>query len=155
MSFLHKHSNVCVKSELDLFAVPPTQTSVESATIVQSNPITLNVDGPLKFNIPAVEGLYQDLSQTYLYTKVKITKANDALTEDSVVAPSNLFLHTMFSQVDVYLRNSKITSSVNTYPYRCLFETLLNYGSDAKDTHLTTSLFYKDTPGNLDSVAIK
>jgi hypothetical protein len=61
----------------------------------------------------------------------------------------------MFSQVDVSIKGQKITSSVDTYPYRAFFETLLNYGNDAQESHLTTSLFYKDTPGKMESIAVK
>lgn len=76
------------------------------------------------------------------------------MVDTAIVAPSNLFLHSVFSQVDVMLGGRKITSSVTTYPYRAMFETLLNYGTDAKESHLATSLFYTDTPGRMDTIAI-
>ena len=38
----------------------------------------------------------------------------------------------------------------STYPYRASLETLLSHGEEAKSTHLTSSLFYKDTAGNMD-----
>ncbi len=156
MSFLSKNSMECAKSELDLFAVPPTQTSIESARIVEYNSVTQANDGPLHFVVVGVEGEYVDLSQTYIYVKAKITTAKgDDITQENIVGPSNLLLHTMFSQVDVSVRNQKITNSVNTYPYRCMFETLLNYGSDAKESHLTSALFYKDTAGQMNSIALK
>jgi hypothetical protein len=75
MSFLHKSSHECTKSELDLFAVPPTQTSIETARIVQYDTVTQNSDGPLHFVVIGVEGEYVDLSQTYIYVKAKITNA--------------------------------------------------------------------------------
>jgi hypothetical protein len=156
MSFLHKSSHECTKSELDLFAVPPTQTSIETAGIVQYDTVTQNSDGPLHFVVIGVEGEYVDLSQTYIFVKAKITNATGgALKDNNIVGPTNLLLHSMFSQVDVSIKGQKITSSVDTYPYRAFFETLLNYGNDAKESHLTTSLFYKDTPGKLESIALK
>ena len=43
----------------------------------------------------------------------------------------------MFSQVDVLLGGGRVVSaSTNTYAYRALFETLLNYGNDAKRLQL-------------------
>ena len=39
MSLLHKESYECVVSDLDLTATPPTQTSVEEATVVEHIPI--------------------------------------------------------------------------------------------------------------------
>ena len=39
-----------------------------------------------------------------------------------------------------------------TYAYRAMMETLLTYGFDAMTSHLTSGLFYKDTPGKMDAV---
>jgi hypothetical protein len=50
MSLLHKESYECVVSDLDLTATPPTQTSVENASIVEHNPIhSLTHGGPIEF----------------------------------------------------------------------------------------------------------
>ena len=64
----------------------------------------------------------------------------------------NLFLHSLFSQVDVSLNERLISPSTNTYPYRAMIETLLNYDEDAKSSQLSMALFYKDTPGKMDAV---
>ena len=69
------------------------------------------------------------------------------LTDDAAVGPRNLFLHSMFSQVDVSLNGTLITPSTNTYPYRAMIETLLSYGEDAKKSQLSSALFYKDVAG--------
>ena len=68
------------------------------------------------------------------------------------MGPVNLFLHSLFSQVDVSLNERLISPSTNTYPYRAMIETLLNYGEDAKSSQLTMAMFYKDTPGKMDAV---
>ena len=39
MTSMHRESYECVVSDLDLTATPPTQTSVESASIVEHIPI--------------------------------------------------------------------------------------------------------------------
>ena len=70
------------------------------------------------------------------------------------MAPVNNWLHSLFSQVDVYLSGTLVTPSTNTYPYRAYIETLLSYGSEAKETQLTSQLWYKDTAGRMDSVKI-
>ena len=69
-------------------------------------------------------------------------------------APVNLFPHSLFSQVDIELNGTLITSSTNTYPYRAMLETLLSYGEDAKKTQLTSALFYKDEAGKMDVIAL-
>ena len=74
-----------------------------------------------------------DLVRTQLFVKAKIAKANGtAIDAGTQVGPVNLFLHSLFSQVDVSLNERLISPSTNTYPYRAMIETLLNYGKEAK-----------------------
>ena len=143
MSFLHKQSYECSKTELDLFEVPPTQVSFEAARIVEYYPISVADNGPIEFFISGSSDEYIDLSQTFLYIKAEGTGQNKSHSL------ANNLLHAMFQQVDVSLNETLVTASVNTYPYRAIMETLLNYGSDAKDSHCTASLFYKDTAENM------
>ena len=66
----------------------------------------------------------------------------------------NLFLHSLFSQVDIQLNGTLTTLSANTYPYRAMLETLLSYGEDAKKTQLSSALYYKDAAGQMDTLAL-
>ena len=66
------------------------------------------------------------------------------------MTPVNNFLHSMFSQVDVALNQKAVSSSTNGYNYRAYIETLLNYGSDAKKSHLTCGLWYPDDANFMD-----
>ena len=68
---------------------------------------------------------------------------------DSKVAPANLFLHSLFGQLDVNLNGRTISDGSSTYPYQAYLETL-SYGEETKSTHLTSSLFYEDTAGKMD-----
>jgi hypothetical protein len=94
------------------------------------------------------------LSQTYLYVGATFTDGVDASFTNQVLEPVNLLLHSLFSQVDVSLNDILVTSSVNTYAYRSMIDTLLNYGEDAKKTHLQSALFYKDTPGFMETLEV-
>jgi hypothetical protein len=71
---------------------------------------------------------------------------------DIQVGPSNLWMHALFSQVEVFLNNKLVTPSSTAYPYRAYIETILNFSKDAKDSHLTSALFYKDKAGKMDVV---
>ena len=62
----------------------------------------------------------------------------------------NNFLHSMFKQVDVFLKEKQVTQATGTYAYRAYLETLLNYGPSVKDSQLTAAMFYKDTAGTMD-----
>ena len=58
--------------------------------------------GPIEFHVSGTGDEYLDLAGTQLFVKAKITKANGtAIYADTQVGPVNLFLHSLFSQVDV------------------------------------------------------
>jgi hypothetical protein len=152
MAFIHEGSCECAKSELDLFSLPSTQTSIESGIYVEYHPIS-NITGgaPIEFDVTATGDDYLDLANSFLCVRAKITRINgDDLDAADTVGPVNNFLHSLFSQVDVSLNGTLITSSMNTYAYRAYIETLLSYGVDAKTSQLTSALFYKDEAGKMD-----
>ena len=154
MASVHHESQECTKSELDLFSIPATQTSIIKGQWIEYHPISNITDsGPIEFNISGSGEEYLDLAKTQLFVKAKITKANgSALDAETKVGPVNLFLHSLFSQVDVSLNERLISPSTNTYPYRAMIETLFNYGGEAKSSQLSMAMFYKDTPGKMDVV---
>nr|XP_042911559.1 uncharacterized protein F54H12.2 [Parasteatoda tepidariorum] len=133
MALIRNDSFPSVKSELDLFLMPPTQTAIEKGQWSEYHPISNIHDGlPIEFNISGTSEEYLDLSATQLYVKVKVLKDNKPLPENEKISPCNLFFHSLFSQVDVMLNDRTITSS--------------NY----KKSFLTSECFYKDTAGHLD-----
>ncbi|XP_072041316.1 uncharacterized protein F54H12.2-like [Amphiura filiformis] len=152
MSVANHHSCPCSKSETDLFSVPPTQTDILSSQFVEFKPLNaVTGDGPLEFTVPGSPDNYLDLFQTQLYLRVKIVNPDGTnLPANALCGPANLFLHSLFNQVDVYLNDRMVSVASNTYPYRAMIETLLTYGSDAMKSQLTSSLFYKDTSGRMD-----
>jgi len=129
---------------------------MEQGSWVGYHPLTaaaVRDGGPIEFEISGSGEDYIDFANTVLYVKAKITANNDAnLAADAAVGPTNLFLHSLFSQVDISLNGTLVTPSTNTYPYRAMLETLLSYGEDSKKSQLTSALFYKDTAGRMDAV---
>jgi len=108
---------------------------------------------PIKFEIPAAGEEYLDLCNSMLYVKVKVmTAAEQDLAGDAQVAPMNIFLHSLFSQVDISLNGMLVTTASDMYDYRSCIETLLSYSRDAKQTKLTFSLYYKDEASKFDNV---
>ena len=162
-ALVHPLSCACGKSELELFAVPPTQTAINSSQWMEYRPITSLTDtGPIEFVITGSGEEYVDLSETYLQVTAKIVKPSGGDLEqtlddngtvngtDADVGPVNLWLHSLFSQVDVSLNDRLVTPSMNTYPYRAYLETLLSYGPAAKESYLSAALWYKDSAGHLE-----
>ncbi|GFN84138.1 hypothetical protein PoB_001064400 [Plakobranchus ocellatus] len=147
MAPIHPLSSESVNSGLDLFSLPPTQTSLESGQFVEHFPVVALAQGaPIEFIIRGTGEEYLDLSNTFLNIRAKVVKADGKDLEEGVNAvPVNYWLHSLFSQVDITLNDTLITPSQNTYPYRAYIETVLNYGRDAKKGHLTAAMFYRDT----------
>ena len=152
MAFVHELSCECAKTELDIFAVPPTQTSIDTGTVVEFNPIsTISELTPIEFVISGSGQDYIDVGNTQLYVRAQILKGDNAPIDNTDhVGPINLTLQSLFSEVEVKLNDTVISSSNNTYSYRAYMETLLSYGTDAKKSQLTSALYYKDVSGAMD-----
>ena len=152
MSFVHHESPECMSNALELFTVPATQTGEEHGRWHDAHPVSTITDGgPIEFSIDG-SSEYLDLAHSYLYVKAKVTAADGSVVTDKKVAPVNLFLQSLFSQVDVMLNGKLVSTGSNTYPYRAMIGTLLNYGGEAKKSKLTSQLFYKDSAGAMDEV---
>jgi hypothetical protein len=158
MAFINSHNSLTVKTELDIFAVPNTQNSVESGQYITYRPLApLGNDAPIEFVVSGSSEEYLDLAHTMIYIKAKITKPTQApLIEKGPrtihnVGPVNNWMHSMFSQVDVSLNQKCISPPSNCYNYRAYIENLLNYGSEAKSTHLESSFWNKDTAGHMNA----
>lgn len=160
MAFLHTQSCECMKSELSLFDIPPTQTTIEGSNWVQYKPISsLTNDSPIEFVIPGNGDDYIDLTHTLLNLRVTL-KCNtnvkefpQGVTQEIVnnnIGPVNNFMHSMFSQLDVFFNQKPVSPPNNAYAYRAYIETLLNYGPAAKNSHLSSVLWYDDTAGKMD-----
>ena len=82
MAFVHRESQDCTKSELDLFTIPATQTSITKGQWIEYQPLRNVTDsGPIEFNVSGSGEEYLDLAKTLLFLKAKITKANGTRTE--------------------------------------------------------------------------
>jgi len=150
MAFRHPNSCLSTKSELDLFTVPPTQNSIEGGCWVQFKPIASITEGaPNEFVIPNNNNEYIDLVNTFLHVDVSVTK-KDGTKLDVTAATStvNNLLYSMFSQVHVALNQHTVSHSNHLFPYRAWIENEFNFNSTAKESRLTSGLFYNDLAGN-------
>ena len=67
MAFIIDQLCECLKSGLDLFSVPPTQTSVENGNWVEYHLLTnVGDDSPIEFDINGTGKDYIDLANTML-----------------------------------------------------------------------------------------
>ena len=142
----------CTLSDTDLVTPAFVQSDFENSIFEEIYPITkLDDGGPVEFIIKNSSDKFIDFVNTYLRLKVRLLKADGTqLAETDTANFTNYPIASIFNQLDVYLGDTLITSSNNTYAFRSIIETVLNYGSDAKKTQLEMGLYSKDTAGHLE-----
>ncbi|RWS00379.1 uncharacterized protein B4U79_09231, partial [Dinothrombium tinctorium] len=107
MAAIHELSMITPLPELELFAVPPTQTSIEKDLCTEHRPIaTIDSRSSIEFLIHSAADEYINLRETSLYLKMKITISKNDKTllksEDwSGVKPVKNFMHSLFQQVSI------------------------------------------------------
>ena len=99
---VHKDSNDCSSSSLDLFLLPPTQSSFQKGKSIDYHPITsLSDGGPIEFKVSGSGKEFLDLARSYLYLKVKVSKADGSnLDGASKVGFANYPIASLLNQVD-------------------------------------------------------
>lgn len=113
-------------------------------------------NSPIEILFSAQNGMdYIYLKRSRLYVKLKIINGENALTDADIVGPVNLLLQSLFSEVDVSMRNKPINNSGAHYPYLSMLNTLLSYGSDAKSSQLSSQLWESDHTGDFDDANAK
>ena len=134
MAFVHPNSYECTKSELVLFEVAPTQTSVAYGYWEQKGLTSALTDqGPYEFAVSGAGDDYIDLANTYLLVEAHIMDDDDtALDGGADVGPVNLWMHSLFSNVSISLNENLVSPPTRLYPYRAYIEVLLSYGTAAK-----------------------
>ncbi|XP_038271561.1 uncharacterized protein F54H12.2-like [Dermochelys coriacea] len=151
MTFVHCGSEECTKSELDLFQIAPTQTSIEKSIYIEVPPLSAVMESaPIDFFIAGNGVDCMDLNNTLLDLCCKIIKGDGTeLTVDAKVGLVNYPVASIFSQLDVTLGESD-----NCYPYRAFIESVLNYSDDTLSTQFSAGLFYKDTAGQQEETGL-
>jgi len=112
--------------------------------VVHIKPIATVDQNDLQFLVPGDNETYID-QDIKLYVRGKIIGADGKdLDNSDFTAGTNNFLNSLFSQCSISLNGVNITPASELYPYRSYLETLLTYGSDASNSHLTNAYWYLD-----------
>lgn len=111
-------------SELALFDLPPTQTSVSEVYYEEIRPLSqVSTDGHFEFRISGQNSMdYLDMKNSQLYVRLKVHKSDGTALAAEKVGPANLLLQALFSTTKVTLQN-KATITCNYNPYRAYIET--------------------------------
>lgn len=114
-------------SELSLFDLPPTQVGVENIRIENVRPTsTISDSSPILFDISGQNGLeYLDLFNSQIHVTLRVLHDdNSVLGVSEDVAPVNLFLQSLFSQIDVSIQGKALSTTSGYYPYKAYIQTL-------------------------------
>jgi len=155
-----EHLNV-LSSDLDLFTERPINAS-HAAVRYSRLPTLSNLQNQelsiIEFDI-APTSSYIDLRKSMLELRVKLMK-KDALTgslsmptaADGKLAPANLLLHTLIARVELLLGPTRVNVSPTDTVYGLLtyMSYAINYGSDAKSSHLSQAGWMGDKAGKFD-----
>lgn len=139
------------KKELELFSKPSYQHQIEKTDYREFHPLTtLQHQTPIEFLVTPIEGRMPDFSRSQLLIRAKITKSDatkiDAGAHVSVV---NIPIHSMWSSIEVFLGDTRISDANSLLPYRAIIETLLGYRKEELETLKQTAIFAKDTAGSM------
>ena len=127
--------------------------AIEFGQWVEYHPLSSLTDSaPIEFLVSGTPEYYLDLSNTFLHVKARVLKSNgNQLGDDDVCAPTNLFIHTLFNQVDVSLGSVLVSSSNYTYSYRAYLEMILCPGNEQKYGRLSAAFWCRNTAGVFNS----
>jgi len=138
-----------IRSELSLFELPPTDiSSLYSSDWTQCYPMVSLKEGynPLEFLITTETSGYFDPSDSYLMVTARIVRQDGTLCDSTdVVTGSNLFFHTMFNNVEMYVNGSLVFDSGNFYPHIAYLNRLLSTSPEQKLNQMRDEFFYPNT----------
>ena len=134
-------------SELSYSPSEMVQTQIEYAytneitphnSIIQGNNIIFHIEGGTD---------WVDLANTFLKVQIRVSKADGTgIGEDLDTSIANNILHSIFSQVQVKLKDTVISHPSSNYSYRAYLENILNFSYEAKNTWMETQGWIQDQP---------
>ena len=132
---LHKASASAVNDSLQLFDLPPTDTSMTAARMLELTPISQGIN-PMEFVVPGVDA-FIDLSHSYFTMKLRLRKQNGTdLADGELLYPANNLAHTLINQLTCHLNGTLISPQNDSYAYKAYLETVLNYSEKEGHTLL-------------------
>ena len=154
MQFVHSQ-NEHIK-EFNLFTLTPTRNAVERMQWIEYRPLARHSEGaPIDIIIPGKGSDYIDLKRSWMHVKFKVVKVDGTnVGVDDKLSTINNTLHSLFSQVDVFFNGILVSASTINYHYKAYLDILLNNDKNAKETHLMTHGFIKDTAGYMNATDV-
>jgi hypothetical protein len=134
--------------EVDLFNLPPTDISVVASNYQKISATTTvrENNNPINFRISQSSTSFLDLRDSFIHVKARILKSDGSnLLDTDKIAPCNLFLHTLFQNVNVKFNERLVSTSNNMYAYQAWIRNLISTSSGTKDSEMSKEMYYKDS----------
>ena len=148
----------CSKSELDLFYVPPTQTSIEEGISDDIQPhSSFNTSDVIRFDIVGDSSHFLNLAETELHIVgyIKQKESELGIEPKTKLGPVNNFLHSLFSQINISINNQNVENTNSAYSFRSYLENLISFNRIEKTSSLAGDIFYKDEAGKFDNFTVE
>lgn len=163
-----KLSNLGYGEELALFERPLVDGGVQKVRWIEYRAVNQITQGSaIEFQVNGGGNYYVDLRRTHLHVSVRVMKSDGTpippyrptspggtigpVDEEAKVGPVNLWMHSIFSQVDVYLQQKLVTSSNTCYFVKAYIDSILKCCSSLRETSFQAQLYFKDTAGAMDN----
>lgn len=141
--------------ELNIFSLPKTETSIVRSEYIEYRPCSqISQTGPIDFCLTTQENQYIDLKRSLLKVNFVVTddvSAKPALDVD-ILAVNNL-LHSLWSQVDIYLNQTLVSPCNNNYPYKAYFDNVLQANFQNNNVQ-KAEMWFNDDIGLFDSTDV-
>jgi len=147
MSKIHQLSTPGFRSEVDLFSLPVTDTTVESSFYATYKPLNNLQDSNAKieFRIVGNSEQYIDFSDSFLHLLLQVTNESSDLITSQEISTCNNLLHSLFSDVELVCNSKVLSSSNHCYNYKAYIEKLLSYGKEYYSAQSACAGFFLDT----------
>jgi hypothetical protein len=141
-----------MNAELDIFSAPVAQKTILSGDWVQFKPTqAINSESPLIFEISGTGDRYIDTSRTLLNLKVRVLNGkNEPIGDTEKFAPASYLLCSAFNEAIVEYNQNIVSQCHGLYHMKSYWESYFNFGTSARESHLTAALFYQDLAGSYD-----
>jgi len=136
-----------LREEVDLFGKEGYDVTVMNSSTAKffSSSNLRDTSAPISFICYGTDTHYVDLAETRLYLRLKVTKPDGtAITDADVVAPANNILHSLFSQVKLYINETAVTPPSNYYGYKAFIERVLLFSKEFNKTQSISACYYKE-----------
>ena len=137
-------SKQAVSSNVQLFTVPKTDTSMKGYRILDFMPVSDNLT-PAEFLITSTDS-FVDLSRSYFAADVQLVKNDgNAIADADTLFPTPGLIHTMIKQFTVHWNGTLINPQSDTYPFKWYINTVLNYTPQEGNTILQPEGWFPQT----------